>query len=364
MEKNIQKELASHEQFHKIVEMNADGMIVVDKNGATRFVNPAAVSLLEHGSDELIETLFCYSIVPGKTIEVDIPRRSGEIVTAEIRVMEIEWEGDAAYLASIHDITEMKKNDRMKSEFISVASHELRTPLTSIKNAVDILLKKKAGEINDFQKKFLTMAEKNINRLIALVNDLLDISRIESRGIELDLSKQYINEIIENVINTMRPLADAKCINIEKNMPQNLSGITADAFRIEQVFINLIGNAVKFTHEKGTIVINVDNTGEMAENGKAFLEVSVTDNGIGIPEEQIETVFEKFSQVGSSLLTVDRSGTGLGLSICKGIVEAHGGSIRCISGEGEGSSFVFTLPVKNDSYHVIGRNKEKEKCKH
>ncbi len=243
---------------------------------------------------------------------------------------------------------ELKRLDQLKSDFISTASHELRTPLASIKNAVDLILSKKAGEITDTQEKFLSMAQRNVNRLSALINDLLDISRIESGKIQLNYTEVDIKNIIENVINTLRSLANEKSISLKMNLAPDLPPIYADAFRLEQVLINLVNNAIKFTPDRGSIVVDVhqvDGVSDMSEDLKGFLELAVTDTGIGIPEEHVRHLFEKFYQVESSLSVKRQTGTGLGLAISKGIVKALGGKIQCKSKEGVGSTFSFTLPI-------------------
>jgi PAS domain S-box-containing protein len=175
---------------------------------------------------------------------------------------------------------ELKRLDQLKSDFISTASHELRTPLASIKNAVDLILSKKAGEITDTQEKFLSMAQRNVNRLSALINDLLDISRIESGKIQLNYTEVDIKNIIENVINTFRALANEKSISLKMNLAPDLPPIYADAFRLEQVLINLVNNAIKFTPDRGSIAVDVhqvDGVSDMSEDLKGFLELAVLD---------------------------------------------------------------------------------------
>ena len=250
----------------------------------------------------------------------------------------------------VRDISKEKEIDRMKSEFISVASHEMKTPLTSIKNAVDLILKRKTGDITEEQEKFLSMAKRNIDRLVGLINDLLDISKIESGKMELHFADMDIRECVENVINTFEPLADEKSISLKTVLDPEVPTIRADAARIDEVMINLVGNAIKFTPENGTVTIDihkVKDLPDMPDGVNGFVEVSVVDNGIGIPEEVIDHVFDKFYQVESSLSMQNRMGSGLGLAISKYTVEAHGGRIVCKSKEGEGSTFSFTVPIAN-----------------
>ena len=251
----------------------------------------------------------------------------------------------------------------MKSEFISVASHELRTPLTSIKNAVDIILKKKAGEITDTQEKFLFMAERNISRLSEILNDLLDLAKIESGKTGLNYDQLHIRKCIEQVISTLKPIADKKSISLKMTSAPHLPMAYAAPSRIEQVLVNLVGNAIKFTPEEGSISIAVNLVEklpeEMSQDIDSFVEVSVTDTGIGLSEESLKHLFEKFYQAETSLSRKAHVGTGLGLSISKGIIEAHGGEIHCKSKEGIGSTFSFTLPIhKGEKMLMVSFKKE------
>jgi PAS domain S-box-containing protein len=277
--------------------------------------------------------------------------RMGESTPVRVSVSRYvdRTENRANMICFLRDISEEKEIDRMKSEFVSVASHEMRTPLTSIKSAVDLILKGRAGEITDSQRKFLSIAERNIDRFIALIEDLLDISKIEARQVELDNAEFAMEELIEKAMNTLKVLADEHSISLRRISDPHLPQVYGDASRIEQVLTNLIGNAVKFTPDKGTITIEASRVrgtpGGAGEDGGGVVQVSVTDTGVGIPEDQVEHVFAKFYQAESSLSTKRQPGTGLGLAITKGIVEAHGGTISCESKIGVGSTFRFTLPI-------------------
>ena len=235
---------------------------------------------------------------------------------------------------------ELRKIDEMKSEFISVASHELRTPLAAIKNAVHLILNRKTGEINDTQAKFLSMAERNINRLTHILNDLLDLSRIESGKIQMKIEELDLKGPIEFILSSLKPQAEGKSIQLKMEVPQELPSVYADRGQIEQILMNLIGNAVKFTPEGGQVSVLA-----RPWNGEgSMVAISVQDSGIGIPKDQLEKVFEKFYQVEDSL-NRSVSGTGLGLAITKGLVEAHQGKIWAESEVGRGSTLTFTLPI-------------------
>ena len=240
---------------------------------------------------------------------------------------------------------ELRRIDAIKSEFVSVASHELRTPLAAIKNAVQLILKGKTGEINKNQEKFLSMAERNINRLTNILNDLLNLSRIESGKIELKFKNLALKEVIELTASSLRPQADTKSIQIEVDVFEPLPGVYGDPEKIEQILTNLIGNSMKFTPDGGKILITAKPFSHDRKGGYGDrVAISVKDTGIGIPPEHLEAIFEKFHQVEGSLHR-SVSGTGLGLAITKGLVEAHQGKIWVESEVGNGSTFTFTLPL-------------------
>ncbi len=235
---------------------------------------------------------------------------------------------------------EFKRLDQMKSEFISVASHELRTPLATIKNIVQLILKGRTGEINEVQADFLSMAEKNTDRLTSILNNLLDLSRIEYGKIDIKSEELDLRGIIEFILSSLKPQAEEKSIQLYMELPKELPLIYGDRGKIEQILTNLIGNAIKFTPEGGEVSVL---SKPFYADGN-MVAISVRDSGIGIPEDQLERVFEKFYQVDGSLHR-STSGTGLGLAITKGLVEANDGTIWAESQVGKGSTFTFTLPV-------------------
>jgi signal transduction histidine kinase len=240
---------------------------------------------------------------------------------------------------------ELRRVDAMKSEFVSVASHELRTPLAAIKNAVQLMLSGKTGEVNENQEKFLSMADRNINRLTNILNNLLNLSRIESGKVELKFENITLKRVIDLTASSLRPHADVKSIQIEVEVPEKLPAVYGDPEKIEQILTNLIGNAIKFTPDGGNILITAKPFPKEKKGGYGDrVAVSVKDTGIGIPSEHLESIFEKFHQVEISLHR-SVSGTGLGLAITKGLVEAHQGKIWVESEVEKGSTFTFTLPI-------------------
>ena len=237
-------------------------------------------------------------------------------------------------------IQELRKMDEIKSEFVSVASHELRTPLAAIKNAVQLILTGKTGAINETQVKFLSMAERNINRLMNILNDLLSLSRIESGKMTMKFEELDLRGLIEFIHSSFKAQTDGKSIHLRMELPPEVPAVSGDREKLEQVLTNLVGNALKFTPERGEIVISA----RTYDGDGSRMAISVKDTGAGIPSDQLDKIFEKFHQVEGSL---QRSvgGTGLGLAITKGLVEAHQGKIFVESEVGKGSMFTFTLPI-------------------
>lgn len=252
----------------------------------------------------------------------------------------------------------LEKLERLKSEFISIVSHELRTPLTSIKNSLDILMSGRCGEITPAADKFLSMAMRNVQRLSGIINDLLDLSKIEAGKMDFNFAPVNINTVIDYVKSALSEVAKSKGLTIITDTPDNLPEITADSQRLEQVLTNLVSNAIKFTPENKTIKISssIVNSKDLKINEYFkdsinlaegnYIEVCVEDEGIGIAQKDLLHAFDKFAQIENSL-SRKAGGTGLGLPIAKQLLEAHHGAIWCDSELNKGSKFYFVIPVTN-----------------
>lgn len=226
--------------------------------------------------------------------------------------------------------------DRIKSAFLATMSHELRTPLNSIIGFTGILLQDMAGPLNGEQKKQLGMVQNSAHHLLALINDVLDISKIEAGQLQMHFQPFDLRDSIERVRQAIEPLAERKNLRLNVLVEAGIKAVTGDRRRVEQVLMNLLSNAVKFT-DQGTISICCG----MSDEG---IEISVTDTGIGIKVQDLPALFQPFRQVETGL-SRRHEGTGLGLSICKRLLELMGGSIRVRSVPGSGSTFTFTLPA-------------------
>lgn len=231
----------------------------------------------------------------------------------------------------------LKEMDRMKSDFFSLMAHELRMPLASIKEGTNLLLKGIGEEFKEKRKEVLTIIAEESNRLIDLVNSLLDLSKMEAGIIDFNFEKSNISSLIRKAVSGMEPLAMTKDIRIKMEIPEDLPYVKMDGGRILQALRNLIGNAVKFTPEGGQITISVLPT----EKG---VKVSVGDTGPGIPKEDLDAIFDKFQQAAMTSYNKIK-GTGLGLAVVKHIINAHGGKVWVESELGHGSIFTFLLPT-------------------
>jgi len=236
----------------------------------------------------------------------------------------------------VHDVTKERELDRMKSDFISMISHELRTPLFSIQGFIRLILD---GQVPDeeTQANFLTVVEGQAQHLASMVDDLLDLSRLEAGLIDLKVETVQIGEIVRHTITKLHSLAQSKQIVLKVHVTDNVPPLTGDRRWLEHVMTNLIGNAIKFTPEEGRVWV-------LVKRQTSDVVVQVIDSGIGIPKEAQRNLFSKFFQVDGSA-TREAGGTGLGLYIARRIVEAHGGRIWVDSETGKGSAFSFSLPL-------------------
>lgn len=237
----------------------------------------------------------------------------------------------------------LKELDRLKDDFVSVASHELRTPMTAIRSYLWMALKGKGGELTEKQKYYLDRAYTSTVRLINLVNDMLNISRIESGRIAVNIVKTDMKELVESVVAEVKPRADELGLHLNVEL-RPLPPVLADADKIKEVLINLIGNSLKFTPQGGTIRVSFD-------VGEDSVTTRVADNGAGISPQDQQHLFQKFGFIGTSYKVnkSDSQGTGLGLYISKSIIDLHKGRIAVFSeGQGKGSVFSFSLKTYND----------------
>jgi PAS domain S-box-containing protein len=232
---------------------------------------------------------------------------------------------------------EIERANRLKSEFLASMSHELRTPLHTIIGFSELLGEEMEGPLTEKQKRFVNHIHKDSLHLLALINDILDLSKIEAGRLELRPEPFEFIGVVTESLASVRTLAAAKSLALETALDVPMA-VEADRLRVKQILVNLLSNAVKFTPEGGRVHVGANVSDEL-------LVVSVTDTGIGIPKEEHESIFDKFHQVGATTKGV-REGTGLGLPITRRLVEQHGGSISVESEPDRGSRFTFTIPIR------------------
>ncbi|GAB4540141.1 MAG: hypothetical protein Kow0063_29640 [Anaerolineae bacterium] len=232
---------------------------------------------------------------------------------------------------------ELRKLDQVKTGFFSMINHEMRTPLTAIIGYIDLLLAR--NTLTPDEEHMVDTMRKNSHRLLDLVNNILDISRIEDGRLTLLRQNTALLPVVKQALDVVRPLAQTKHIRIAADISPDIPDLWADPKRLHQILVNLLNNAVKYTPDTGTVTIRAQ-----PDHASEVVEISVSDTGIGIPENLLPIIFDRFSRIERPEIQ-HTVGTGLGLSIVKGLVEAHGGEISVESEEGQGTCFTFTLPV-------------------
>jgi two-component system sensor histidine kinase ChiS len=233
--------------------------------------------------------------------------------------------------------TKLRELSELKEEFLALTTHDLRSPLTVISGVISFFTSGRLGELSPEQKNMVEMMERNAQSLIELVNDLLDASKIESGTMRLDITSINLRALIDELRETMEPLAREKEITLEENLPADLPLVEADRTKLRRILVNLLSNALKFTRKGGRVQVR-------AEHLDGRIRVSVVDTGVGIAPEDVARLFDKYEQA-RSRATRGEKGTGLGLYITKQLVELHGGEITVDSTPGYGSTFSFTLPT-------------------
>nr|WP_309143413.1 ATP-binding protein [Nostoc favosum] len=271
----------------------------------------------------------------GERREIYGRRKDGTEFPAEASISKIDMGKEIFYTVILRDVTERKQIERMKDEFISVVSHELRTPLTSIHGSLGMLDSGLLPTDSEQGKRLLQIATESSQRLVRLINDILDIERIESGKAKMEPEICNIVDLITQAVNVMQPLADKAGVTLSISA---LSGqVLADCDRIVQTLTNLLSNAIKFSSPGSTVCLGAQQQGDE-------VLLTVKDTGRGIPSDKLESIFERFQQVDSSD-SRNHDGTGLGLAICKSIMQQHGGRIWAESVLGKGSTFYVTLPL-------------------
>ena len=346
---------------HSILTSIADGVVVNNAEGEMIMINPAAERILEMDGEELVgrdfRVLFS-TFDKGKdeavaamdtllntppaevrqafkmVLKVEIGKL---IINAQLSPVQTQRDDFLGVVTVLRDISKEVEADRTKSEFVSNVSHELRTPMTAIKGYTDLLFARAVGPINDDQEKFLGTIRSNADRLTALINDLLDISRVETGRVRFEPRPLQIGDVIADVVNSLAVPADNKHQILTYEVVAGMSDVVGDRDRLTQVLTNLVGNAIHYTPDGGKIEVR-------AYPIEGAVRVDVRDTGIGVAPKDMPHIFERFYRADNPMVQ-ESQGTGLGLSIVKMFVEMHGGRVWVESESGQGSTFTFILPA-------------------
>ena len=341
----------SEQRTRSILDNMLGGLITIDEAGTIESVNPAAARIFGYEAAELVgrpllmlvpesvgdrpaylRNAFARAI--GRITEWRGRRRNGEEFPFELSMFEFKSAAGRHFAGSVRDVSERHAVEKLKQEFVSTVSHELRTPLASIRGSLSLLAGGVLGDLSDEAREMVTLAERNCIRLIALVNDILDLERLEQGRLQMEIAEVEIGDVVGRAGDAVREFAKERQVVLE--MEHSTMTVQGDAGRLVQVLVNLLSNAVKFSPAGASVRVAVrDNAG--------YARVEVIDRGRGVPASHRTAIFERFRQVESSDAR-EKGGTGLGLAICKAIVEQHGGEIGVESEEGKGSTFWFEVP--------------------
>jgi len=337
----------------RIIGVAADGIVAVDIEDRVVLCNRAAREILSISSGtptpEKLHDLFHRDpTCPGDCPTLDALHQSDRSmhelsldIDADERVIELAVRAldgpDAGFVLVFHDVTDRARLARMKDRIVSVVSHEIRTPLTSIRGSLGLIDGGLMGQVSPEAQRMISIAVESSERLMRLINDLLDVERIESGRRTLNLSSTPMNVLLADAVTVMQPIADVRSVEIEFDAPPET--VLVDRDRILQVLTNLIQNAIKFSDPGSAIHL-------LGEKDSSHMTVTIRDEGHGIPASHIDAIFEPFHQVDISD-SGPSSGSGLGLAICKEIVEAHGGTIWAERGIEQGAVFRFRIPIRD-----------------
>lgn len=357
-EKSLRDIATEKSKLRVIVNALVDGVLVINRENHIVLNNPAAAQMLGTKMETMVNKPLAQCITD-KNLHI-LPHMVSELQAQNLSAIcrEITLSGDTDVHLRIHacqikaddeilgtvfvlqDISYLKELDRMKSDFIAMVSHELRAPLTAIQQQIFTIAEGLLGSVTEKQNEALTRIKIRIDSLLTLIKNLLDLSRIEAGKIVQCKQPLQLNDIAQKVADLLNFQAAKKNITLHLKKGKNLPLIDADPNNMEEIFINLVSNALHYTPEGGQIVIRTGRQGE-------HVKIVVQDTGIGIKKEDIPRIFDKFYRVQSDQTRLV-AGSGLGLSIVKGIVEAHFGKIDVVSEVGKGSTFTILLPQKTD----------------
>ena len=339
----IERKRAEHEHLRlaSFTEQNPHPIVETTPEGVVTYLNAAAreqfPDLGAAGDHPILESM--------RAAAIRLRQTDGRSMTQEVVYGTQIFEQYISHVRELNaiqsytvDITERKRAERMKDEFLSTVSHELRTPLAIMKEFIALLADRIAGPLTPGQQEYLGIVQANIDRLARIVNDLLDMAKIEAGRVVLDKRLVDVAAMLDGIRQSTRLLVESKQIALEVQLPPTVPTLFADADKITQVLFNLVHNAIKFTPGPGRVTLSVTERPDE-------IEFSVSDTGVGIAADDLPKLFEKFQQIHPVVSETGSKGTGLGLAISKRFVELHGGRLGVTSAPGQGSTFSFTLPT-------------------
>ncbi|MCP6719276.1 MAG: ATP-binding protein [Patescibacteria group bacterium] len=351
-EEERQKAEEERNKTQEIIASLTDGLLVFDKENRLSLVNPQAESFLGIEKEKMVgkyisdlsrlpKTKKLFQLIGKKTISLFRQElKIGENFILEVsRAPLVVDKKKIGSLIVLHDVSREKIIEKLKTEFVSISAHQLRTPLSAIKWTLRMLLDEDLGKINQEQRQFIEKTYQSNERMISLINDLLNVTRIEEGRYLYKPALTNISPILEFVINSYKDEVAKRKIKIEfKKTSQKIPKVLLDVEKMKLAFQNIIDNAIKYTTpgDKVTVTLNYD---------KKKVVVSIKDTGVGIPKDQQKRVFTKFFR-GANVMKMETSGSGLGLFIAKNIIDSHSGKVWFESEEGKGTTFYFSLPVK------------------
>jgi two-component system sensor kinase FixL len=347
---------ASESRSRSLIQKMLGGLVTITQQGVIESINPAAEEIfgytegelvgrhvtvlippaLQHSKPDFLQYAFRESI--GRVTEWDGQRKNGDVFPLELSFFEFHDGGGRHFAGNVRDISERREVDRLKNEFVAIVSHELRTPLTSIKGSLQLLRPEGEPGADAEHDQLVRVALNNTERLIRIVNDMLDVAKIEAGRLTLTLRRCQVAELVGAAIANVEAIACESSVAVETVIASGLPPVQADADRMVQALVNLLSNALKFAPAGSTVTVTA------GPGSDGAVQIAVADRGAGIPADKIPLLFEKFQQLdgfGSRKLR----GTGLGLTITKALVEQHHGHISVASEPGRGTTFTITLPA-------------------
>jgi signal transduction histidine kinase len=372
---------AEQSRLRAIVGQMADGVVIIGLDGIIRFANPAAEALFGRSATELEGTSFGFPAVAGETAEIQVVRPGGASVAAELRVVDMNWEGEPARLVSLRDVTDRKRAEERaaqldgeriaraeaeaashaKSEFLAMMSHELRTPLNAVIGYAELLDLGIAGALNNDQRHQISRILASGRHLLGLVNEVLDLAKVEAGRLSLHTGLAHASQTADGALALVQPVAEARGILVTvQHADETETTYDGDEDRVRQILVNLLNNAVKFTEPGGSVRVECGLTKkpdpEARLMGGPWVFWRVTDTGIGIAPAQIAAIFDPFVQVERGH-TRQSEGSGLGLTISRRLARLMRGDLTVRSEVGKGSVFTLWLPAVSGAAREAARRR-------